>query len=152
MVSQVAPFYCRFPTIAGTEVVFGAEDDLWRVHALGGRAERITANPGRSSFPALSPDGSHLAFSGEDEGATEVYSLCIADGGPAKRLTFLGSNTRVLGWSADEVLFLSDHEGMALQILTIWLARVDVGHTLVIGEKIEAPIEPHRVAKVAIKL
>ncbi len=90
--------YYRHPTIAGDDVVFVCEDDLWRVSADGGTARRLTANPGVASFPAFSPDGESVAFTGRDDGPTEVYVMA-ADGGSPRRLTWLGSHTQVVGWA-----------------------------------------------------
>jgi tricorn protease len=72
-------------------------------------AWRLTANLGMVSHPALSPDGKWLAFIGREEGEPEVYVM-PALGGPATRLTFLGSNTLVVGWTADsqKIIFASN--------------------------------------------
>ncbi len=101
--------YYRFPTIHHDTVVFVCEDDLWTVSASGGIARRLTSNLGQASWPALSPDGSTLAFTGRDEGHPEVYRMPAA-GGPAKRLTYLGAGTRVVGWSPDgqSIIFASN--------------------------------------------
>jgi tricorn protease len=72
--------YYRFPDVHGDRVVFVSEDDLWEVPLEGGRARRLTANPGPSSYPAYSPDGSRIAYTGRDEGVTEVHVM-DADGG-----------------------------------------------------------------------
>ncbi len=92
--------YFRYPTIHGDHVVFVSEDDLWSVPADGGVARRLTSNLGRVSLPSLSPDGAWLAFTGREEGQPEVYCMA-ALGGPAKRLTYLGTETRVVGWQPD---------------------------------------------------
>jgi tricorn protease len=92
--------YYRFPTICGSHVVFVCEDDLWSVPVTGGVAIRLTSNLGEVSHPFLSPDGAQLAFIGREEGHPEVY-VSKGDGGIAKRLTFLGANTTVVGWSSD---------------------------------------------------
>ena len=56
--------YYRFPTIYRDTVVFVSEDDLWLVPRQGGLARRLTSNLGEVNYPALSPDGSWLAFVG----------------------------------------------------------------------------------------
>ncbi len=101
--------YYRFPTVWGDRVVFVSEDDLWEVPAEGGLARRLTANLGAVSFPAFSPDGRWIAFTGREEGVPEVYVMDSA-GGPARRLTHLGGPCTVLGWTPDgsKVLFASD--------------------------------------------
>ena len=101
--------YYRFPTIHGDRVVFVCEDDLWRVPVNGGVAIRLTSNLGEVSHPFLSPDGSQLAFVGREEGHPEVYVM-PAEGGAAKRLTFLGANSQVVGWSLEgqSILFSSN--------------------------------------------
>ena len=92
--------YYRHPTIWKNDIVFVSEDDLWAVPLTGGTARRLTANPGISSFPVFSPDGKYIAFTGRDDGPAEVYVMG-ADGGPPTRLTWMGANTQVVGWSRD---------------------------------------------------
>ncbi|MCZ6598219.1 MAG: PDZ domain-containing protein [Planctomycetota bacterium] len=101
--------YSRHPTLHGDVIVFVCEDDLWEVEADGGVARRLTAQPGSVSFPRLSPDGKSIAFTGRDDGPTEVYVM-PAGGGPPRRLTWMGSNVRTVGWSRDglAVLFQSN--------------------------------------------
>ena len=76
--------YYRHPSIHRDTIVFVCEDDLWTVSAEGGTARRLTANPGRALWPALSPDGELLAYVGYDEGTPEVFCM-PATGGEARR-------------------------------------------------------------------
>ena len=95
--------YYRYPTIHGDTVVFVCEDDLWSVPAGGGIARRLTSGLAEASRPALSPDGTQLAFVGREEGEAEIY-LMPAAGGPARRLTFLGGTLcQTAGWMGDEI-------------------------------------------------
>ena len=100
--------YFRFPTIHGDTITFVAEDDLWSVPVAGGTARRLTANRGRSSPPFYPPTGQHPAFTGREEGPSEVYVM-PAEGGPEKRLTYQGTACQVVGWSRSgrSILFAS---------------------------------------------
>ncbi len=91
--------YYRFPSIHGDTLVFTAEGDLWVVGAQGGRAQRLTSNPGLETNAAISRDGRTVAFTGTYEGPADVYTMPIAGGLPTRR-TFAG-NTTVVGWTPD---------------------------------------------------
>lgn len=101
--------YYRQPTIRHEQLVFVAEDDLWTVEVGGGVARRLTANLGEVSRPCLSPDGQWLAFTGKEDGPTEIYVMPAA-GGVAERRTYLGASTLAIGWSRDgqHILFNSN--------------------------------------------
>ncbi len=102
--------YYSHATIAGETIVFVSEDDLWSVGRGGGIARRLSVGQSDITTPRLSPDGTLVAFVSRDEGGPEV-SLMPAHGGPARRLTFQGSDAcAVSGWSPDgsDVLFTSD--------------------------------------------
>jgi tricorn protease len=101
--------YVRQPTISGEAVVFVCDDDLWRVDAEGGVARRLTAGLGEPSTPALSPDGRWLAYVARDEQHPEVY-LMPGGGGPARRMTWLGPDVIVRGFTPDgRILFVTTH-------------------------------------------
>ena len=69
----------------------------------------LTNGPGYNSFPRFSPDGTQIAFTGQYDGNTEVYTI-PADGGVPKRLTTtatlgrddisdrMGPNNIVMAW------------------------------------------------------
>ena len=92
--------YYRQPTIHDDTVVFVSEDDLWRIPASGGRAERVTAGVGQAEWPWFSPDGSTLAFVGREEGPSEIYTLPVP-GGEVRRLSHQGAMCRTAGWTPD---------------------------------------------------
>ncbi|QMU75581.1 peptidase S41 [Streptacidiphilus sp. PB12-B1b] len=100
--------YFLHPHIHGDLLAFVAEDDVWLAPAAGGRAWRISADQTQASTPRFSPDGALIAWTSTRDGAPEVH-IAPVDGGPARRLTYWGSdNTSVLGWTPDgEVLALS---------------------------------------------
>ena len=101
--------YYRFPTIHKNHLVFVCEDDLWSYSLEDSRLSRLTSNYGAVSTPKISPDGKHIAFVGTEDGDMEIY-IMPALGGPAKRLTYLGSSLKVAGWkNNDEILFSSNH-------------------------------------------
>ena len=91
--------YYRFPAIHDTVIVFTSEGDLWIVGTSGGVARRLTSNQGIEAYPAISPDGSTLAFSGEYEGQTELYTMSLSGGVPDRR-TYDGT-IRVVGWTPE---------------------------------------------------
>ena len=101
--------YLRHPTLRDDTIVFVCDDDLWRVGAQGGIARRLTAGLGEPSTPALSPDGKWIAFVGRDEQHPEVY-LMSADGGTARRMTWLGPDVMVRGFTPDgRILFVTTY-------------------------------------------
>lgn len=89
--------YYRQPALRGATVVFVAEGDLWKVHADGGVAERLTTHPAAESLPAISPDGSQIAFVARYEGPAELYTMPL-DGGMPTRRTY-GRRPEWVGWT-----------------------------------------------------
>lgn len=102
----------RFPTIQGKAIVFGYAGDLYTVASSGGIARRLTSHDGYEMFPRFSPDGKHVAFTGQYDGNTEVY-LIPAEGGVPRRLTYtatlsrddlsdrMGPNNICMAWTPD---------------------------------------------------
>ncbi|HTP98748.1 MAG TPA: S41 family peptidase [Casimicrobiaceae bacterium] len=101
--------YLRHPALRGDALVFVCDDDLWSVGADGGTARRLTAGLGEPATPCLSPDGKWIAFVSRDEQHPEVY-LMSAEGGPARRMTWLGPDVMVRGFTRDgHILFVTTH-------------------------------------------
>ncbi|HEV2206402.1 MAG TPA: S41 family peptidase [Candidatus Acidoferrales bacterium] len=90
--------YYRYPAIHGDTIVFTAEGDLWKVSTKGGVATRLTSDAGEETDAAISPDGRTVAFSGQYEGPTDVYTMPI-DGGTPQRRTW--DDAAVAGWTPD---------------------------------------------------
>ncbi|HZD64819.1 MAG TPA: PDZ domain-containing protein [Acidimicrobiales bacterium] len=107
--------YLRFPALHNDLVVFVTEDDLWAVSADGGPARRLTADHLEVGRPALSPDGSLVAFTSTAEGQTDVYVMG-ARGGPPRRLTWLGE-AAVRGWTPDGRIVMTSAAGQPFAVL-----------------------------------
>ncbi|MCD6347600.1 MAG: PD40 domain-containing protein, partial [Bacteroidales bacterium] len=102
----------RFPTIFNNQVVFTYGGDLYTVSADGGTARRLTSHNGYEMFAHFSPDGKTLAFTGQYDGNTEVFTI-PASGGIPNRVTYtatlgrddvgdrMGPNNIVMGWTPD---------------------------------------------------
>jgi len=83
----------RFPATNGQEVVFSYAGDLYKAPLAGGEALRLTSHIGYEMFARFSPDGQHIAFTGQYDGNTEVF-LMPKDGGQPTRLTYTSTNSR----------------------------------------------------------
>ena len=102
----------RFPTTNGTDIVFSYAGDLYKAPLAGGPAVRLTSHEGYEMFAKFSPDGKTIAFTGQYDGNTEVYSIPVTGGSPV-RLTWtstngrddlgdrMGPNNIVMGWKPD---------------------------------------------------
>ena len=102
----------RFPTVGGDKIVFCYAGNLYSVGIDGGTAVKLTSHVGYESFPRISPDGKTIAFTGQYDGNTEVYTMPI-EGGEPVRLTYsalvsrdqigerMGPNNIVMGWTPD---------------------------------------------------
>lgn len=102
----------RFPSVGGNQVVFTYSGDLYTVPVNGGVARKITSHNGFETFSRFSPDGSTIAFTGQYDGNTEVFTI-PASGGVPKRLTYtatlnrddvsdrMGPNNVIMTWTPD---------------------------------------------------
>lgn len=102
----------RFPATNGTDIVFSYAGDLYKVGINGGEAKRLTSHLGYEMFPRFSPDGKTIAFTGQYDGNTEVYTV-PSSGGEPLRVTYTATNSRddlgdrmgpnniVIGWHPD---------------------------------------------------
>lgn len=106
--------YYAAPSVQGNTLAFVCEEDLWLTRFAGGGGsdcampQRLTVE-GSAASPALSPDGQWLAFSCDATSTYEVHVMPAA-GGEAKRLTHLGADSVICGWTPDSraILFHSN--------------------------------------------
>src|ERR1700723_647710 len=97
--------YYRYPALHGDTVVFTSEGDLWSVGIRGGAARRLTSDSGMESMARISPDGLSVAFVGQYEGPSEVYTIPLAGGIPERR-TWNGDSIPA-AWAPDGRLLVS---------------------------------------------
>ncbi len=126
----------RFPDLHGDTVVFTYAGDLWTAPATGGTATRLTSHPGLELFPRFSPDGQHIAFTGQYDGDEQVYVIPTAGGTP-QQLTFFpargplpprwGYDNQVYGWTPDgqRVLFRSYRDAWDLSNTKLYTVGMD---------------------------
>src|SRR2546426_6663312 len=111
-------------TVNQTHIAFSYAGDIWIVERAGGDARRLTTSPAEENFPALSPDGSQLAFSRQIGGNWDVYVM-PASGGEARRLTYDPRAELVYGWTPDGKSILFDsNSNLVPQLYTIKLDGV----------------------------
>ncbi len=110
------------PSISRSQIVFEYGNNLWIVDRKGGEARRLTTGPGRQGGAHFSPDGTQIAFTGEEEGNADVYVM-PAGGGEPRRLTYHPGPDFAIGWTPDgkRVLLNSHRDSFAdsAQLYTI---------------------------------
>jgi len=110
--SQEESRLLRFPAVYNNQLVFTYAGDLYTVSTDGGIARKLTNHNGYEMFARFSPDGKTLAFTGQYDGNTEVFTM-NSQGGIPKRITYtatlgrddvsdrMGPNNIVFGWKHD---------------------------------------------------
>ncbi len=128
----------RFPDLHGDTVVFTYAGDLWLANTDGTNVRRLTSHPGQELFARFSPDGRHIAFTGQYDGGEQVYVVPVTGGEPT-RLTWYpsegplparwGYDHQVYGWTPDgeAVLFRSVREGFGLTDSRLYTVKLSGG-------------------------
>jgi len=102
----------------GQTIVFDLLGDLYTVPVSGGRAQPITSGPAFDGNPRFSPDGRHLAFVSDRDGAPNLWVM-DRDGRNARRLSALrsfayASTVSSPAWSPDgRTVIVSQRVGAA---------------------------------------
>jgi tricorn protease len=92
--------FMKNPDIYRDKIVFTYEGDLWLTTTAGGTASRITSAPGTEYMAKFSPDGQTIAFTGNYDGGSAIYTI-PAEGGQPVRVTYTVSGAQNLGWTRD---------------------------------------------------
>jgi tricorn protease len=106
--AEPPPRILQQPSISKDLIAFTYADDLWAVPRSGGKATRLTSGVGIESGATFSPDGTEIAFTGDYDGNTDVYTVPVTGGVP-HRVTYHPADDVVVGWSRDgkSILFRS---------------------------------------------
>jgi tricorn protease-like protein len=75
-----------FETGLGQEATGSGDRDIYAVEVSTGRVTRLTNDPARDEYPALSPDGSRIAFTRQRQGDADIHVM-NADGSGVRQLT-----------------------------------------------------------------
>ena len=116
------------PAIGKTHIAFVYANDLWVAGLDGKNVRRLTTDLGVEGYPAFSPDGSLLAFSGQYDGNTDVYLVPTAGGVP-KRLTWHPGADLVQGFTPDgkAVLFVSPRNSYSNRYAQLFTVPLEGG-------------------------
>ena len=105
----------------GQTIVFEILGDLYRVPIAGGEATRIVEGFGFQSQPAVSPDGTQIAFV-SDEGGSENLYVANIDGSKPKKLSSLSTGEVMSpAWSADGQYIYTSQLPRGLGANEIWM-------------------------------
>ncbi|MDX1644152.1 MAG: peptidase S41, partial [Thermoanaerobaculia bacterium] len=97
----------RYPDVSASHVVFVYANDLWLVPRQGGTAIPLASPPGAESFPRFDADGDTIAFMGNYDGGTDIYTVPVAGGAPF-RVTYHPDTEILTDWTPDgRLLFWS---------------------------------------------
>lgn len=97
----------RYADVSATQIVFVYRERLWLVPREGGTAVTLAAPPGVVSFPRFSPDGQTVAFVGNYDGGTDLYTIPVAGGAPFRVTHHPGGET-LCNWTPDgKLLFFA---------------------------------------------
>ena len=95
-----------------THIAFTYAGGIWKVNRNGGIAKLLTDGKGESTRPKFSPDGREIAYSNNYAGFHDVHIMSADGNGETKKLTYVGENDRVEGWTPDgqNILFVSHRD------------------------------------------
>jgi tricorn protease len=116
------------PAVSQDRIAFVYGNDLWVAGRDGKDSRRLTTDLGVEFYPAFSPDGSLIAFTGQYDGNLDVYTV-PATGGVPKRLTWHPNSDIVQGFTPDgkAVLFSSTRDSFTSAYAHLFTVPLDGG-------------------------
>lgn len=105
---QVDARLLRYPDVSQKHITFVYAGDIWLAPKEGGTAHRLSSPKGEERMPRFSPDGKHIAFTGNYDGNGDVYVMSITGGLPV-RVTHHPGDDRIVDWypNGKSLLFAS---------------------------------------------
>ena len=98
----------RYPDVSRNEIIFLYANNLWTVSRNGGLASPLASPRGVEGFPKFSADGKIVAFVGNYDGNSDIYTIPTS-GGLASRVTHHPAFERLCDWTPDgRLLFASN--------------------------------------------
>lgn len=96
----------RTPDISEQHITFAYAGDIWLADKDGSNPRRLTHNPTEEQRPRFSPDGKQIAFTGNYDGNTDVYTIGLHGGSP-NRITHHPAGDQIRGWIDNETLYFT---------------------------------------------
>lgn len=126
----------RQPSVNESHVAFTYARDIWLSELDGSDVVRITSTPAIESNPALSPDGSKIAFTSNRSGTFAVY-VVSSKGGTPQRLTWHPASAAVLGWSRDgsQIYYASSRDFAPNPSNRIWMVPAEGGNSTLLTQQ-----------------
>lgn len=116
------------PALSDSHIAFVYAEDLWVADKNGNNPKRLTIDIGVESNPVFSPDGQTIAFNGQYDGNTDVYTVPVTGGVP-KRLTWHPYPDMVRDFTPDgkKVLFNSQRTSFTGRYLQLYTVSINGG-------------------------
>jgi len=121
------PLLLRDPSVSQTQIAFSYAGSIWISSRDGSTVRRLTSG-GHEGKPMFSPDGLHVAFTGDYDGNRGVYVVATAGGEP-RRLTYHPADIGVVGWTPDgkRIVFASARTAFAQDVVHLFTVPIEGG-------------------------